>query len=159
MILFTVGTQLPFDRLAKIMDRLAPNLNNSVFAQLGKSSRYSPMNMQYSSNLSPEEFNRKAHEAKLIVAHAGIGSILTARKYRKPIIIFPRLSSKGEHRNDHQLATCKQMCKTPGVFAAYDEERLLSLLLNEEVYLPPPLESVSLSKANLENAIRSFLLN
>lgn len=127
MILLTVGTQLPFDRLVQIMDAIAPDLPEEVYAQIGKGN-YLPRNFGYCRMARPEELAEKFRTARQIVSHAGTGSLLTARRYRKPIILFPRRAALGEHRNDHQLATCHHLDGAPGLSVAYDEAELLSLL-------------------------------
>ena len=33
MIFVTIGTQIPFDRLIEILDRIAPELNEEIYAQ------------------------------------------------------------------------------------------------------------------------------
>ncbi|MGO7205561.1 glucuronosyltransferase, partial [Rhizobium ruizarguesonis] len=43
MILVTVGTQLPFDRLVKAVDTFATELSKPVLAQIGRGS-YTPQN-------------------------------------------------------------------------------------------------------------------
>ena len=50
--------------------------------------------------MRPSEFEAVLREASVIVAHAGIGTVLKAYKYRKPIILVPRQAAFGEHRND-----------------------------------------------------------
>lgn len=54
-----------------------------------------------------DEFDKLCHDARLIVAHAGMGTIISAMTKGKPIIVFPRIAALGEHRNEHQLATSK----------------------------------------------------
>ncbi len=127
MILVTVGTQLPFDRLIQIMDELAPTLGQPVFAQIGTSS-YRPANVDYSETIDPRDFDQRFRSASVIVAHAGIGTVLTAQRHGKPIILFPRRAALGEHRNDHQLATCAQLKGRPGIYVANDKAELAALL-------------------------------
>ncbi len=123
MILLTVGTQLPFDRLVQIMDKIAPELSDTIFAQIGQG-EYIPRNFEYCRMAAPDELAEKFGSASRIVSHAGTGSLLTARRHRKPIILFPRRASLGEHRNDHQLATCQQLNGSPGLSVAYNEADL-----------------------------------
>ena len=56
-----------------------------------------------------------------IVAHAGMGTILTALELGKPLLIMPRRAALGEHRNDHQLATAERFAAVDGVKVAFDE--------------------------------------
>jgi UDP-N-acetylglucosamine transferase subunit ALG13 len=67
-------------------------------------------------------------EAELVVAHAGMGSIITALRYQRPLLIMPRRAALGEHRNDHQVATAKWLIDRPGIEVAWDESELPACL-------------------------------
>jgi UDP-N-acetylglucosamine transferase subunit ALG13 len=128
VIFVTVGGQLPFDRLVHTVDGWAARQTSTrVFAQIGASDR-TPAHIRWEHFLSPDEFEAKAREAEVLVAHAGMGSILTAFELKKPIIVMPRRAHLGEHRNDHQWATVKNLGGHPGITVADDEEALLRKL-------------------------------
>lgn len=129
MIFITVGTQLPFDRMIQALDQHFEHSDQKVFAQIGETS-YRPVNIESASFISPAEAESYFQQASVIIAHAGMGSILTALKYQKPIIVMPRKASLGEHRNEHQLATAEWVKKLNGVMVA-DNETLLPELLNK----------------------------
>lgn len=124
MIFVTVGTQLPFDRLIEAVDNWAQaNTHIKVIAQTGPSG-FLPRALVASEFMAPEIFDRHFSEADLIVAHAGMGSILGALSSAKPIIIMPRSAKLGEHRNDHQRATADRFRTRPGIMVADDETNL-----------------------------------
>lgn len=123
MILVTVGMQLGFDRLIAAMDALAPKLGMPVIAQTGKGS-YVPRNMEARAKIAPAEFEALVERSRLIVSHAGIGTVLTAARCRKPVLLMPRRAALGEHRNDHQLATVAKLAGRPGILVAEDESAL-----------------------------------
>lgn len=128
MIFVTVGTQLAFDRLIKAMDFWATtNPGTEVFAQIGPGT-YLPVNFSFQDFVSPSKADSLFKSADLIVSHAGMGSILTAMRYRKAILIMPRQASRAEHRNDHQLATAKWLGQRPGVFVANEAEDVSRIL-------------------------------
>ncbi|WP_172122694.1 MULTISPECIES: glycosyltransferase [unclassified Devosia] len=127
MILVTVGTQLPFDRLVAAVDELAPSLGVPVFGQVGRAAHL-PSNMEWAPLLASDEFARRFAAASTIVAHAGIGTVLMAQRWRKPIILVPRRAGLGEHRNDHQLATCSELEGRPGIYVARQTAELADLL-------------------------------
>lgn len=112
MIFVTVGTQLPFTRLIDAMDEIAGRLDEEIIAQTGPGEG-NWSNLDCRKNLEPEEFGKLFSAARVIVAHAGIGTILSARSRRKPLILLPRRFSFGEHRNDHQMATAGQVKSPP----------------------------------------------
>jgi UDP-N-acetylglucosamine transferase subunit ALG13 len=126
VILLTVGTQLPFDRLVKIVDKLAPHLPEPVLAQTGHG-KYRPQNMEWRSYVDPVEFESYIEQCSLLISHAGIGTLVMAQKHGKPMILFPRRAVLDEHRNDHQLATVRALSGRTGVQIAYDEDDLIRI--------------------------------
>ena len=113
MIFATTGTQLAFPRLMAALNGLAPDLGEEIIAQAGPDPAPYPA-LQIAATLTPAQYEDTVTRARLIVAHAGIGTILTARRHAKPLILVPRKAALGEHRNDHQWATAEQvsaMCK------------------------------------------------
>lgn len=127
MIFATIGTQAPFDRFVRIIDEIAADLNEEIIVQAFKD-RYEPKNVKVVDFLPPDEFNSLFAKARLIVAHAGMGTIISAMQQEKPVIVFPRIAALGEHRNEHQMATARQMDKMKYVYVAYDEEQLRRLI-------------------------------
>ena len=128
MIFLTVGTQLGFDRMVKTVDgwvKEAPEVK--VFAQIGEAT-YQPQNMEFCAFLSASEYTKIFEQATVVVSHAGMGTILSCLTQSKPIIVMPRLEKLGEHRNDHQIATCKRFENISGCNVAYDEAELLKML-------------------------------
>lgn len=127
MIIVTVGSQLPFDRLIKLVDEVAPTLNSPVFAQTGKGN-YRPRNIESAAIVAPRKFDDLLGQASLVVSHAGIGTILSAQARSKPVLLFPRRVAFGEHRNDHQLATINGLRGQPGIYVAETDDELRSCL-------------------------------
>ena len=123
MILLTVGKQLAFDRLVRAVDALAPQLDDKILAQTGIG-QFVPQNLEIEHSIAPAKFEELVGEARLVIAHAGIGTVLSARRHGTPLIIFPRRAALGEHRNDHQMATARQLRGTPGIVVALDEDDL-----------------------------------
>lgn len=124
MIFLTVGGQLPFDRLVRRVDEWAEDRQrNDIVAQIGAAD-YRPRHMQIRPFVSPAEFETLAREANAIVAHAGIGTILTALELGKPLLVLPRLARFREHRNDHQVQTARHFSEAGLVLAALDDEDL-----------------------------------
>ncbi len=129
MIFVTVGEQLPFDRLIKAVDDFAPQLPDKVFAQIGNT-KWKPRNIDYAWFLDPLSYEAKFREAELIVAHAGMGTIITALELSKRLIAMPRQAIYREHRNDHQLATAERFAKLGYIHVVRDEGELREFLLS-----------------------------
>jgi UDP-N-acetylglucosamine transferase subunit ALG13 len=123
MIFVTVGEQLPFDRLIRTVDEWVGSSKKNVFAQIGKSD-YKPKYISYKAFLTPEEYKEKLLEADVIVAHAGMGTIITALELGKQILIMPRQKDFGEVRNDHQFSTAKRFLALHYAKVAFDEVEL-----------------------------------
>lgn len=156
MIFVTIGTQLPFDRLIKIIDGLAPQLNEEVIAQVYQCG-FTPKHIETVDFLAPDEFNALFDKARLIVSHAGMGTILSALQKDKPIIVFPRIAALGEHRNEHQLATARKFRTLGNVYVAMYDKELRVLLLRKDLH---PLHHISdYASASLIQSIESFVDN
>ena len=128
MIFLTTGTQLPFDRLVRAVDDWAEVAKPDcrIFGQVLSPPHdpYRPRNFETRTRLSPAEYAEMFGKARLIVSHAGMGTILTALSQGKQICIMPRQFQYGEHRNDHQMATVERLEDHPGLYKARDEEDL-----------------------------------
>ena len=125
MIFCTTGTQAPFDRFVQTIDEVAANLNEDFFVQA--------FNIRTVEFISPDEYSKITESARIIIAHAGIGSIISAMRQNKPLIIFPRIAKLGEHRNEHQLATAKKMSELGYAYVANNTEELKSLLTEKNL--------------------------
>ncbi len=128
MILVTVGAQMPFDRMTRAIDAwAAQRQRNDVFAQIGTTD-FVPTHIEWTPFLNPRQFKEKVAQAKILVAHAGMGSILSALQAGKPILVMPRRGDLRETRNDHQVATAKRFSELGSVEVAFDEQELLAKL-------------------------------
>lgn len=157
-IFVVVGTQEPFDRMIRAIDKWAgDNPGNEIFAQISHAG-YLPVNMGYTDFITPDIFDQRFSEADLIVSHAGMGTIISALRNSKPIVVMPRLAQYHEHRNDHQLATAKSFEKLGYVNAAYTDTELFSFLSNAaSLSAAPPIGS-SASPALL-SILKQFVEN
>lgn len=130
MIFVTVGTQLPFDRMVSAIDQWASRTGrDDVFAQIGPS-KYKPSHIQFAEFLPADECRRRIEQASVIIAHAGMGSIITAMELAKPIIVMPRRCELGEHRNNHQISTAQKFAEQGSIHVAMDENELAARLEN-----------------------------
>lgn len=155
MIVVTVGMQLGFDRLIEAMDALAPSLGMPVIAQTGKGT-YRPQNMEARIKIAPAEFEQLVSKARLIVSHAGIGTVLTAARCAKPILLMPRRADLGEHRNDHQRATVAKLAGRPGILVAADQSEL-SMRIAEGLALSDWAAVQSPTARQLHQALAAFI--
>lgn len=156
MILVTVGTDLPFDRLVRVVDEWAREQNRrDVFAQIGKTD-WKPSFIPHVAFMQPPEFNRRFTDASIIIGHAGMGTILSALRYEKPILVMPRRAHLGEQRNDHQLATAQRLLELEKINVAFDEAELRQRLARIED-LKARGRTGRFATPPLINALRSFI--
>jgi UDP-N-acetylglucosamine transferase subunit ALG13 len=120
MILVTVGNHSqPFDRLVRTMDELASQLGEKVVIQRGCSNfvpRFAE-HFQWATTLRMEQLTE---EARVVVGHAGSGTILVSLQKGKPLVIVPRLKQYGEHYDDHQLQLAGAMEARGRVILVHD---------------------------------------
>src|SRR5262249_42965777 len=91
-------------------------------------SGYRPVHISNEQFIDPTEFRKRVESASLVIAHAGMGSIITALELGKQIIVMPRRANLGEHRNDHQVATAKRFAEQGRIMVAFNEEELTGKL-------------------------------
>ncbi len=119
---------MAFDRLVRTVDAWSGRRGRAdVFAQIGPS-HYRPRHVAWTPFLEPPEFAAKVRAAHVIVAHAGMGSILSALTAGKPILVMPRRGELRETRNDHQVATARRFAELGRVRVAMDEDELMHQL-------------------------------
>ena len=103
MIYVTVGTMfMDFPRLIHAMDDVAKESEEEVIIQTGMDSE-KPNFATHFDFKSREEVQAIQARARMIVCHAGIGSVKDALAAQRPFVVVPRLKRWNEHMNDHQL--------------------------------------------------------
>jgi len=157
MIFVTVGTQLPFERLVEAVDLWAekhPDI--PVFAQVGDTV-YTPKHMTCARKLTPAEYSDKFSEAKVVVSHVGMGTIISGLENAKPLVLMPRLAAKGEHRNDHQLGTAEQFAKYKQISFVNTSEELAEALDRSLSDTSEATDGCPQASAKLIEKLKSFV--
>jgi len=154
LIFVTVGSHYQgFERLVKKMDEIAEKINEKVVMQIGNT-KYKPVNAQYFDFIeSFEEIERLNREARVVVCHAGAGSILTALEQRTPVIVVPRLKKFNEHMDDHQVDIAEAMSENQRVKVVYDMEDLEKSLKSEFTFVDRCNEN------KLVDSLKNYLLS
>lgn len=156
MIFVTVGSQEPFDRLIRAVDEWARSrVRTDVFAQVA-SSTFNPQHIKFTHFIDPLEFKRVMQETRVIVAHAGMGSIISALELGKPIVVMPRRADLRETRNDHQVATAAHFGAQGRIIVATDE-RDLPAKLDHALSLRSTERIQEQASDRLMETIRAFL--
>jgi len=123
VIFVTVGSMLPFNRLIRAVDNWVQAHPQDTLAQIGDGD-YIPSHMRWARMLPQPEYRRAVEQSDIIIAHAGMGSYLTAIELGKPIVMLPRHASMKEHTTNHQLHTAQWLRNMLGVHVAMTEVEL-----------------------------------
>jgi beta-1,4-N-acetylglucosaminyltransferase len=140
------------------MDRLAPRIPAEIVIQRGYS-RYLPRNTKYFDFVPMEPAIGYMQRSRLVVSHAGIGTIILCREYDIPLLILPRRKGYREHMNDHQMEIAKALEKRrdENIHVVYQEDQLEEIIskILKDVRRNIPAEKVG--KANLVRTIKEFI--
>ena len=121
MIFVTIGTNEPFDRLLDAVDRLTTS--EPIVVQCG-SSGVRPARAECVSYLPFETVLRYMSEARVVVSHAGVGSILAALGCGKRPVVVPRIHRLGDAVDDHQLELGRKLADADLVTLVEDPDLL-----------------------------------
>jgi UDP-N-acetylglucosamine transferase subunit ALG13 len=113
----------PFDRMIRAMDAWAAGRDEEILAQIGAGS-FEPRHMAWVRRLERPDYAAAVARARLVVAHAGVGSVVSAGEQGKPIVVLPRRAALREHTSDHQVETVGWLRGKPGVQVAESEADL-----------------------------------
>lgn len=163
MIFVTTGTQLPFNRLVNAVFALANQYPHKAFVMQASFDRsYDqtiPSNVQLLESVSPVSFTQYLEESELIISHAGVGSIVSAARLGKVMILFPRKGKLKEHRNDHQVATCNMLQKTYPLHVAMNAEELSCLVEQHYATGLTPMQQIGEhASPELIGSLKSFII-
>jgi UDP-N-acetylglucosamine transferase subunit ALG13 len=156
VILVTVGSQLPFDRLiapVAVWAR-ARGVKDIYFQHGGTAVDLS--GFDHAAFVPPDEAARLFDRATAVVAHVGMGTILGCLERGKPILVLPRKASLGETRNEHQSASARSLEGRPGFVVAWDE-RELPVLLDRLDSMQGGERIASDASPELLTAVRAFV--
>jgi beta-1,4-N-acetylglucosaminyltransferase len=106
MIFVTVGTCEPFERLMRAVD--AVSTGEPIIVQTGLSTTI-PAHVTTVDFLPYDRLVERVREARIVVTHAGVGSILTALLNNVKPLVVPRLQQYGEAVDDHQLELARRL--------------------------------------------------
>jgi UDP-N-acetylglucosamine transferase subunit ALG13 len=126
MIFVVLGTQkFQLNRLLIEIDDLIEKggITQEVIAQIGVSD-YIPKHYQYYRYIDKQKFDDYISQATVVITHSGVGSIISALKAKKPVVIYPRLQKYHEHVDDHQLDIAKAFEQKNYVICRNDDETL-----------------------------------
>lgn len=123
MIFVTVGThQQAFQRLLDGLENLP---DDPLVVQYGYG-RPPPAAGEAAAFFGYSEILERMEVARVVVTHAGVGSILTALRVGHTPVVVPRLHRFGEHVDDHQVQLVRRLEEEGRVLAVWDVSELAS---------------------------------
>ena len=137
MIFIILGTQkFQLKRLLNEIEVLIKKgiLKDEVIAQTGFTD-FSSDNIKCYDYLDKKDFDKYISEADLIITHSGVGSIITAISYNKPVIVYPRLKKYKEHVDDHQKDIANAFEKKGFVLCCNEEDDLETLIIKSKTQI------------------------
>ena len=157
-IFLTVGSMLPFDRLVKALDNWAKyHKEHSIFAQIGETS-YRPKNFEYQQMITPSSFRKRCNECDLIISHVGMGTVLAAFEYNKPLIALPRRPELKEVTSNHQVASAKWLRNRPGIIIMENLTELDSQISGFNALMGKNIKSNPARHVSLTISVRNFIV-
>lgn len=135
MIFATVGTnEAPFDRLIGGLPVGGPE---PVVIQHGPST-LRPAGATCVDYLSFEQMLANIRAARVVVTHAGVGSIMACLSQSKVPVVMARQHAHGEAVDDHQVPLAERMAAAGLVRVAADVRELATLIQMTD-HAPPAL--------------------
>jgi UDP-N-acetylglucosamine transferase subunit ALG13 len=119
MIFVTIGTAEPFDRLLRAVGEV--DTDEEIVVQAGPSTAR-PEGPTYVDYLPYAELVEKVRNSRVVVSHAGVGTILTVLAQGKRPVVVARQKRYGEAIDDHQDELARRLA----------DEGLVVLLENPE---------------------------
>jgi exopolysaccharide biosynthesis glucuronosyltransferase PssE len=124
VIVVTTGTnETPFDRLVAAAGMLAGD--ERVVVQHG-SSRLRPAGVELVDFLAFDELAALVEAARVVVTHAGVGSVMLALRRGSSPIMMPRRAMFGEAVDDHQATFARRIARTGAVRLVEDAAALVA---------------------------------
>lgn len=138
MIFVTVGTHHdPFARLLDALGQLDPS---ELVVQYGPGQ--APPGVARAEAYMPfEQMVACCREAEKVITHAGVGSILVARREGHTPIVVPRRHDLGEHVDEHQAELTRALAARGTVVPVYELAELGQIVAGAPPR-HPPAESV-----------------
>ncbi|MBC1218662.1 glucosyl transferase [Nostoc sp. UCD121] len=130
MILVTVGTeQYSFNRLMSWIEVLLETelIQEEIIVQYGNSTIL-PAGARVYRFLKEEKFQELIHQARIVIAHCGEGTLLLLDSLDKPYILVSRSQRYQEHVDDHQveLALALSQINVPIAWSPADLVRFIN---------------------------------
>jgi UDP-N-acetylglucosamine transferase subunit ALG13 len=154
VIFVTAGTlHFPFDRLLGALGDLPDD--EELIVQSRAAGKL-PQRARHVEDLPFDELAGLIRDARVVVCHAGVGSILTSLENGKRPVTMPRLARYGEAVDDHQLPFARRLAEAGFVTLVEDPARLAAAIASPAA-APPTSLGVSSLALDLRSTLRDLL--
>ena len=151
MIFASVGSSsIPFDRFVRALEGV--QTDEDLVVQTGVST-VRPRCATVREYLAYNEFVALIRSARVVVTHAGAGSVFTALGEGKRPIVIPRLSAEREAVDDHQVTFARRAAEL-GLVTVVDDVSLLASALRDH---DPSLSRSSSEPSPIERELRMYI--
>lgn len=134
MILVTLGTQKEqFTRLLEYIEK--SKIKEEIIVQAGYT-KFESKKMKILDFITYKEMEEYIDKARIIISHAGTGSVLTPLKKGKKVIACARQAKYEEHVDDHQLELLEVFVDAGYVLELNENNSLDELLKSIEKFKP-----------------------
>ena len=154
MIFVTLGTQkFQMNRLVQAADDLAMKIDEEIFVQTGHST-YMPTKCGHTQFMNENDYNEKIRQCRILITHAGVGTIISGLTAGKPVIVVPRLKKFREHVDDHQLEIAKAFAKKKNVLSCTEVDKLQQYIKEAETF---EFEPYVVHGGKIEDIVQNFI--
>lgn len=156
MILVLLGTfYIEFPRPIIAIEKLLKEgkLNEEVIVQNGYT-QYQSDYLKLQPFLDHDTLDKLYSDARIIITHAGTGSIMKGVKMGKKMISVPRLHKYGEHIDDHQIEIHNEFVKMGYIYPWNENDSLEEILKEINNFVPNKYVS---NKQEIINYLKTFI--
>jgi UDP-N-acetylglucosamine transferase subunit ALG13 len=160
-VLVTVGsTTNDFRRLVAEVDRLrGEGKIGRTFMQVGLSN-FEPSYCDFARFVARKCIKEMMNTCRLLICHAGTGTLEMALGLKKKTIVVPRKVEFGEHPDDHQLELAQYLEQKNRALAVYDVADLQRTIELAEHWKPQFSESSNMEFISaIRREVKSFRLS
>ena len=156
MILVTVGThEQQFDRLVEAAAALGGD--EHMVVQYG-TSKITDGPASGSTSCRSTSWPSRRARARVVVSHAGVGSIVLARRYGHRPIIMPRRPHLGEHVDEHQMQLTRRLAQAGIVTVVEDAAQLAAAVQAPPTVAPADTKGGLSGPSALSADVREVLI-
>jgi UDP-N-acetylglucosamine transferase subunit ALG13 len=149
MIFVTLGTQaFPFDRLLEGLD----SVSGEELVIQGGTSTFRPKTASWFDFLELPQLVEYVRKARVVVSHAGVGSVMTVVAEGKRPVVVPRVQRHGEAVDDHQVPFARRAASA-GLVTLVEDAAALAAALGETPAPPHVMQGAG----TLVDDLRSYL--